>query len=317
MGGARKAKLGLFVLMIVVASALTWGVVIEPRIIDQVHLEATVPRLPEQWERKGIALFTDMQVGMWLDNENTARRIVRRIIDARPAAVLIGGDFVYHPAEDDGISEALEEYEQEDAAETEALIRQVVDILRPLTDAGLPVYAVLGNHDYAMETRQSLSLPWVAQRLTAALEGIGIQVLQNESVVLGDKGVGGRPLHLVGIGSFYSGEHDVDKAFAGLRPDAARIVLLHNPQPFERIPAGQAPLALAGHTHGGQIRIPFLPAWSWISIVKEGEVHADGWIADFGQAGNRLYVNRGIGFSRVPIRINCAPELTCVTLTSE
>lgn len=51
-----------------------------------------------------------------------------------------------------------------------------------------------------------------------------------------------------------------------------------------------------------------------MSLVKSHEVQADGWIAGYGQAGNRLYVNRGVGFTYVPVRINCPPELTMFTL---
>ena len=85
---------------------------------------------------------------------------------------------------------------------------------------------------------------------------------------------------------------------------------MHHPDSFAEIPAGAAPLAVAGHTHGGQVRIPLMPQWSWLTFVKEDEVHADGWIDGYGAEGNRLYVNRGIGFSVVPLRINCPPELT-------
>ncbi|MHC1762749.1 MAG: hypothetical protein AB9869_00375 [Verrucomicrobiia bacterium] len=67
--------------------------------------------------------------------------------------------------------------------------------------------------------------------------------------------------------------------------------MMHNPQTFKEVPAGQGPLTLAGHTHGGQVRIPLLPAWSWLSIVAGHEVHTDGWIRDFGLEGNRLCVN--------------------------
>jgi hypothetical protein len=68
------------------------------------------------------------------------------------------------------------------------------------------------------------------------------------------------------------------------------VVFMHNPNSFSQIPAHAAPLAVAAHTHGGQIRIPFTPEWSWLAFFRSDEVHADGWIdAGFDQPGNRLY----------------------------
>ncbi len=122
------------------------------------------------------------------------------------------------------------------------------------------------------------------------------------------------PLYLVGIGSHWKGLDDPEKALAQLPDKAPRLVVMHNPDSFDLFPAGTAPLALAGHTHGEQIQIPGLPQWSWLTFVKQDEVHVDGWISGFGKSGNHLYVNRGIGFSMLPIRINCRPELTWITL---
>ena len=90
--------------------------------------------------------------------------------------------------------------------------------------------------------------------------------------------------------------------------------MMHNPNSIEALPPSSMPLAVTGHTHGAQIRIPFTPSESWLKIVKPDEVGVDGWIEGLGQQGNRVYVNRGIGFSAVPVRINCPPEVTLITL---
>lgn len=54
--------------------------------------------------------------------------------------------------------------------------------------------------------------------------------------------------------------------------------------------------------------------WSWVAYVEEYDIHVDGWIEGFGPPGDQLYVNRGIGFSTVPLRINCRAEVTLFTL---
>lgn len=159
----------------------------------------------------------------------------------------------------------------------------------------------------------------LARNITRALKAIGVEVLDNSaapagSVFAGQESPDNAPLYIVGIGSHFAHNDDPKAALASAPHDVARVVLMHNPDSFPKFPAGSAPVALAGHTHGGQVRIPFTPAWTWMNLVKNHEVRADGWIRDFGQMGNRLYVNRGIGFSYVPIRINCRPEVTIFTL---
>ncbi len=97
--------------------------------------------------------------------------------------------------------------------------------------------------------------------------------------------------------------------------DAARVVLMHHPDSFEQLPAGTGPVAFAAHTHGGQVRLPLTPEWSWLTFIRGDKVHADWWVSgDYGASGNRRSVNHGIGFSYVPMRVNCPPELTRFTL---
>jgi uncharacterized protein len=127
---AGSVLLGIVILITV------WGVVIEPRLIEQREWTIELPGLPPPWNGRQIALMADLQVGMWLNNTDTIRRIVKRLVKRRPAAVLIAGDFIYHPIEDEP-EDVSEEFEPSDYRE-DALeeVRRVVDLLRPLTEAG-------------------------------------------------------------------------------------------------------------------------------------------------------------------------------------
>jgi len=89
---------------------------------------------------------------------------------------------------------------------------------------------------------------------------------------------------------------------------------MHEPFAFRTLPEGEAPLAFAGHTHGGQIRVPLFPRLTPARLTMPWPEYVDGWIEGYGQPGNRLYVNRGIGFSYLPARFGCPPELTFFTL---
>lgn len=279
------------------AALLLYGVAVEPHLVlDTQEHEATLPGLPPEWEGREIALLADFQVGMWWANTEMARRAVRQVADRRPAAVLLAGDFIYKPD-----------------ADPRELVREMTEILRPLAEGGIPTYAVLGNHDWALNRKDGTRNALAARRVREGLEGAGIRVLENEAVPLAAGGPGA-PLYLAGIGSRWAGTARPAEALRGIPAGAARVLLMHNPDSFEEIPPGAAPLALAGHTHGGQVALPFLPAWSWLAITTGDEVHADGWARGYGARGNRLYVNRGIGFSTVPLRINCPPEVTYFTL---
>ncbi|MEC9483481.1 MAG: metallophosphoesterase [Halomonas sp.] len=289
--------------------------IIEPYQIDFEEEEAKIDNLPAVWKGERVALLADFQVGMWLSNTDTIEDIAIKLAQEKPLAVFIAGDFIYHPVGDESPQEMKEELQEKEFEEALRELDEAIELLRPLMDADIPIYAVLGNHDYAMEESNDMKLEWLAEQVHTALEKAGINVLINESVAMSSpEGGEGESLYLVGIGSHWADNDVPQRALAQLPVDAPRIALMHNPDSFVKFPPGSAPLALAGHTHGGQIRLPFTPEWSWMAMLAENNVHADGWVDGYGQPGNHLYVNRGIGFSVIPVRINAAPEVTMITL---
>ncbi|AFY58152.1 putative phosphohydrolase [Rivularia sp. PCC 7116] len=281
----------------IISILIVWGL-IEPKFIDIEEQAAVIPNLPPEWEGKRIGQVSDFQVGMWWDNTGTMRDSIKKLVEEKPAAVLITGDFVYH-----SLPNASEE------------LSKVKTAIQPLIKANIPTYAVLGNHDYSHKPPK----PELGEQVKTALEEIGVKVLQNQAVKIDSPSIkaDNQPLYLVGIGAYIANNSDVGQALAELPNNSPRVVMMHNPASFAAFPPQTAPLAVAGHTHGGQIRIPFTPQWSWISLVKGEEVYGDAWIKNYGEAGNNLYVNRGIGFSDVPLRINCVPEVTLFTLRSQ
>ncbi len=292
-----------------------WGIVIEPRWLDVREESAAIPRLPRAWWGQRVALFADVQVGERFSGSAvaTTRRVVQRIIAERPALALIAGDLVY-----------------EAVLAPHHAIPVAVDLVRRLPEAGIPTYAVLGNHDHALETERSVrAQEGVARTLANALEAAGITVLENKAVPLPAPGAIGaesmpapparetQPLYLAGVGDHMSRADRPRRAVAQVPADAPRLVLMHDPASFPGLPAGSAPLALAGHTHGGQIRVPGKPSWTVARLPpmnRKWPDYCDGWIEGYGLAGNRIYVNRGVGFSYVPVRFGCRPELTFFTL---
>ena len=279
-------RLGL-ALLVTVALLVAYGMLVEPRLIrDEERLEVALPRLAADAPARTVAVFSDPQIGMWFANEDMVSDIVARVVEERPAAALVAGDFVYST--------------DPDPAEQ---VERVVELLAPLTAAGIPTFAVLGNHDYAVGA---------VDELLAALTGIGIRVLRNEAAPIPGAG----PLHVVGIGPARPDRADVDAALAAIPDDAPRVVVMHNPTTYPRLPAGSAPLAVAGHTHCGQVAIPGLPAWSYLALTAAERIVVDGWAPpSYGAAGNSMYVTCGIGFSLVPIRVAAPPQVVFVELT--
>ena len=290
MGTALK-RVGQFIGVLLLV-LLLWGL-IEPYLIDVERYDVAIDNLPAEWEGRRIALVADWQIGMWLDNSSTVKRAVERIVDERPAAAVIAGDFIYHVGQ-----RPREELEEVAAA------------LRPLGEAGIPTFAVLGNHDYALASDTAKPNLRLARAVDSTLESLGIHVLHNEAVPI----AGDSSLYVVGVGSRWAERDRVQTALAGLPSGAARVAVMHHPDSYLKFPPHTAPLAMAGHTHGGQIQIPLTPTWSWLLYTQKDTVHAAGWIRRIERPGNRLYVNRGIGFSLLPLRINCMPELTFFTL---
>jgi predicted MPP superfamily phosphohydrolase len=150
------------------------------------------------------------------------------------------------------------------------------------------VFGCLGNHDH----RRGLELS------RAILGKAGVQLLYNESVRL-DSG-----LWLGGVDDLHEGHPDVARTFADLPADQTSIVLSHNPRLIEKA-KGRDLVILSGHTHGAQFRLKFPPP---LVICY---LHLRCWqVAGWYRSGDtRLYVNRGLGVTGKPFRIDCPAEI--------
>ena len=153
-------------------------------------------------------------------------------------------------------------------------------------------YAVLGNHDY-----------WAsANDVQRELGARGVKFLTNESVLL--RGA----LPLAGIDEIYRGKPDAGKAFAGIDAAAPCIAISHHPDIIDLVEPRRIDLLLCGHTHGGQIRLPFFGA-----IVVPSR-HEGEFAFGFHRVRNVLmYVSRGIG-AIPPVRVLCRPEVATFTI---
>ena len=142
------------------------------------------------------------------------------------------------------------------------------------------------------------------RRERAFYEEAGVRLLVNAGAEL-------RPgVWVLGVDDPFTGPARLDVAMAGVPHDAYKILLFHSPAYFDRI-SGQVDLALAGHTHGGQVHIPFVkPFW-----LPRGSGHyLAGW---YEENGSRMYVSRGLGMSMLPVRFLCRPEVAIITVVPQ
>jgi hypothetical protein len=235
--------------------------------------------LPSGFDGMKIVQLSDLHLHHISRAYRTAIDVIRR---EHPSLVVITGDLVDRPEE------------------TSACLAFLSKVWAA---AGGPVVVVPGNWDHrAFPTKRSIAA-W-HKRIQAET---GTRVLANQNVVLhrhGDR------MWLVGTDDPYFGHADLDASFRGVPDTAFALVLTHAPEAFEELaqrPAAR--LVLAGHTHGGQVRLPFIGAVRVPS--RYGTRFARGL---FKLGDTFFYVNAGMGMSHLPIRFLCRPELTVLTL---
>jgi len=244
------------------------------------RLDVRFDHLPPGLEGMRIAQLSDLHVGPHTSRRHLAR-IAAAVRDARPDLIAFTGDQVDDYARD------IESF----AAAFHGL------------SAPLGVFAIPGNHDvYA---------GWPAVR--QGLEAMGITVLVNDAIPLERNGArfwlagtgdpAGRPLSRSGTGV----APDIDRTLAAVPPDAFTIALAHNPVLWPELARRGVELTLSGHTHYGQIAIPWL-RWSLASPFME---HAMG---EHRRGGSHLYINPGTNYWGIPLRIGTLPEVTVLTL---
>lgn len=256
-----------------VAAYGRWRAFAAPEVTE---LVVKVPKLPKALEGLSIVQLTDIHVGPFIERR-FMDELVRRANALRPDLVAITGDLV------DG-----------DVPTLGGAVAALGDL-----KARFGRFFVTGNHEYF-----SGEVAW-----TGFLETIGVQVLRNRHVSIGDAG---GSLDLVGVDDWSGGRrrgrpgYDLDQALAGRNPERAAVLLAHQPENFKVAAERGVDVQLSGHTHGGQL----FPMTFFIGLRWE---HAAG---HYRHGGSHLYVSRGCGFWGPPMRVGSPPELVKLVLTS-
>lgn len=252
----------------------------KPRLVK---IEIPLSRLPEAFDGFTIAQLSDFHYEEHFSSVPIAKS-VEICNGLRADLIVLTGDFVTVPILER--PRALRE-----AAKTAEPCATILQKLR----APLGVYAILGNHDATAHPAS----------ITATIRDHGIPVLKNQSVPLER---GKHRIWLAGIDDALRGEPDLGAAIEKIPRNEATILLAHEPDFADESSISAVDLQLSGHSHGGQIWIPGLGA-PWLPPL------ARKYPRGIHRIGNMtLYTNIGIGTIRAPIRINCPPEITLITL---
>ncbi len=260
---------------------VAYGSFVEPQLLSVTTIRLEMPVK----ESLRIAVLSDLHIGPYKDAA-FVRRAVDRVNELVPDIVLLTGDYLMGETDTGMAADGLEPLKH----------------LRPAFGS----YAVLGNHDHGLyRTLFGLNRPSDDPGETVAeiLEGLGVRVLQNENVVI-DLGTG--RLAIAGIEDRWMPNSSVDAAMEGIEPGTPIVLAAHNPDVLLEPRSASASLIVAGHTHGGQIRLPGFGPVPRLP-TRLGRVFDQGAFT-VGES-TTLAITRGLGESGPRVRLFAPPEI--------
>jgi len=268
-----------------------WGLGLRAFLIEPESLVVRrVEVVSQLWEGAPlrVGVITDIHGGGPHMSVARLERIVDEMNAERPDIVLLLGDFV---------ADNPSSYERTPAENV-----AIMETLPPLgrLQAPLGTWAVLGNHDWWYDD-------WVIEQ---GLEGLGIEVLDNEHVRIERPG---GAFWLAGLEDYESlrAQPSYGEALAGIPDGDPVVVMSHWPDVFATAPE-RVSITFAGHTHCGQVNLPF------VGRLKHASAGSEKWPCGLYSDGKRkLYVSGGVGVSVLPARFNQPPEIAVVTLRAD
>ena len=256
---------------------------LEPRHLVAERVSVKLARLPEAFHGFRIAHISDLHFGPYMGRAGVHRAAALAISFA-PDLIVLTGDFVSHPfGKPNGVEGARY---AEPCADELALFKSA------------PMIAILGNHDH-------WNNPGIVE---GALKDRSIPVLRNAAMPLER---GRDRLWIAGIDDAMVGAADLTAAMQRIPTSEATVLLAHEPDFADEAAHFPVDLQLSGHSHGGQVRIPGVGALVLPTLAQKYPIGLN-------RVGKlQVYANRGIGVINPPVRFNCSPEVTFLTLLAE
>lgn len=267
--------------IIPVLSLWIWAFIVEPHLMIEVDdVDVYLPK----WERKldglKIVVAGDIHAAGYFYEDWRIEKIVDEINAQNPDLVIMLGDYVNGAV-------------YQSSYELAQFSKRLSNIKAPYG-----VYTILGNHDYL----------YGIEKIRKMLNKAGINIVENSNVKITTND---GEFYIAGIADAYEASYSFSEAMKGIPKGSSVIFLSHTPQVFREIPKEVA-IMISGHTHGGQVRLPLLGAV--LSNTHERDKLISGY---YSIEGKHVYVSRGLGTSRVPIRFMCPPSITVMNVFSK
>ena len=276
----KRLRIVLIAILLFGLGVAIWAFFIEPNRLLTRYQTLEIERWPTELSDLKIAVLSDIHAGGRFIDERKLRLIVERTNQLQPDLIVILGDYIsggrdHHAMDPEVFAPILKDFR-----------------------APLGVYSVLGNHDWWFN----------GERVRAALEANGLKVIDNDAVLIQTRGTS---FWLVGLADLWTRTQRIPQTLAKVPEGAPVVALAHNPDVFPQLPQSVS-LLLAGHTHGGQVKLPLIG--TVVHTSDFGDHYEAGHVFE---NGHHLFVTTGIGTSIIPVRLGVPPEIVLLTVKSK
>lgn len=275
-----KNILRIFLLISIIGLAVVcYARYIEPHMLQEKYITIKSAQVTDKAENLKIVVFGDTHFSDYYTTKEF-NKVLDAIEKMEPDIVVFSGDLIDH----------FDIYSEDVSIISEKLSK---------IQAPYGKYAIFGNHDYGGGAETEYE---------SIMEAGGFTVLKNEYHGIDELGIA-----IIGIDDVLIGYGDPSIASWG-RPDYFNIVLSHAPDVIDEVQDYNVDLMISGHTHGRQINLKFFDEYI---LPPYGKKYINGLYQFSNERKSQLYVNSGIGMTKLPFRFLSPPELTCITLTSK
>ena len=250
------------------ALVASYPVLFERNLVQINNYHIPVPFLPKSFNGIRVVHLTDLHMGL-LVSESFIESVIKKANSLKPDIIVCTGDYVHA---------------RNSTKEIDSVWPKLMEL-----KATYGVFSILGNHDHWADTEKSLQ--WLERSGQGVRHTCKPIYKGKDRIVIG------------GTGDYWEDELNIDLCFSNSDDGDCRILLTHNPDAIDTLFETPLSLILSGHTHGGQVSIPF---YGPPVLPVKNKRYSSGLIET--EKGN-LFISKGIGWAIYPIRFNCYPEI--------